>query len=144
MDLSIFERQLILDDAYDVVEQLLPYIELTRVNRTPRDATNYEYSIRRIGGYIELGGENGGFKFFKLENYKWLLMNLKVVCKKIVVNNYMIEDEDIISWIVSSSKEPEFIKVKLSRTTPIIVIWDKGDEETSKMTSLERIFKIHK
>ena len=127
MDLSTLENQPTLDDAYNVVEQLLGYIVPNAFDRLPRDSTDINYGITRLGGYIEIVGDGKANIFYPLQNDLWLLRRSEITSDgRVETYSYIINDNEIVGWIVSSSKMPNSVNVRLSGEGRTLRIWKKA------------------
>ena len=120
MDLSPLEYQPTLDDAYYVIEELLPFIQPNEFEKLPEHVTD-EIEFYREGGLIAIQDFEKFFTFFPLYSGKWLVRVFDSVDYDQYV--YVIDKEDIMSWIVSSSADPDNIKVILDFDEPEYTIY---------------------
>ena len=127
MDLRPLENQPTLDDAYNVIIELLPFIQPNELVRLPRHPTDdIEFYVE--GGILDISGDQFGAIFYPLVNGQWL-----VRIQRYHINDplyaYIIDEEDIISWISSYFGNPRQIEVRLNSNDLTYVVWSTYRDE---------------
>ena len=99
------------------------------MNRLPRDSTDVEnVTFVRRGGAIHVTHQDINDSFYPLEGDLWLVnrtkMNVSFAPISVVFEfNYMyiVNDKDIVSWVVSTFKDPDEINVYLDNFTQLTI-----------------------